>query len=447
MRKVCNNILFFYLLLVLINYHIFNGTSINSSQTDVKNDVTYETEWERTYGGSGDDGVGAMVQTSDNGFAILGSSVEYSPLSTGISLMKTNSFGEVQWTKEFTNLPVYMLVSLIQTTDEGFAFVNTHGNCDRFLFVKTDENGKIQWNNSFENLGTSSVFSILQTSDEGFILVGDKNERILVIKTDENGVLQWNKTLEGFGSVRGQSITHTSDGGFAVVANNFSFVSEFDKSTESIVIKFDNNGNILWKNQFAGCYFTYSESIIQTKDGGFAFAGRKSNHSSVEDFSMFLTKLSPTGDQEWSHVLGGTQDDVCNSLIQTLEGGFALLGKSDSFENSTSNMCLVITDSSGNLKWINTVGTDFSEGYDLVQTSSNSFVIAGNSKPLNNTSSFEDMGLIKITISFTNARTEFPIETTTLTVITTSQQKTFLNLTPILFSLFIIQRIRQIRGK
>ena len=71
-------------------------------------------------------------------------------------------------------------------------------------------------------------------------------------------------------------------------------------------------------------------SIIQTVDGGYALAGyTESFGAGHEDF--WLVKVNHVGEVFWSVTFGGEHGDECRSLIQLENNGFALAGNSGSF--------------------------------------------------------------------------------------------------------------------
>ena len=77
-----------------------------------------------------------------------------------------------------------------------------------------------------------------------------------------------------------------------------------------------------------------AKSVVTTADGGFAVLGyTQSNDGDVTDkldnsFDFWLLKFSADAQLEWSKTYGGSNDDRGSSLIQTPDGGFALLGYS-----------------------------------------------------------------------------------------------------------------------
>ena len=72
-------------------------------------------------------------------------------------------------------------------------------------------------------------------------------------------------------------------------------------------------------------------SVVQTSDGGYALAGiTESFDDGGRDF--WLVKTDSDGNMEWNKTYGGTKDDFAHSVVQTSDGGYAVAG-STSGEN------------------------------------------------------------------------------------------------------------------
>ncbi len=77
-------------------------------------------EWERTYGGKGNDIAQCIVQTRDGGFAVAGHTSSSVTQSALFWVLKLDGKGHVEWERTYGKLCFYAY-SMVQTTDEGFA--------------------------------------------------------------------------------------------------------------------------------------------------------------------------------------------------------------------------------------------------------------------------------------------------------------------------------------
>ena len=133
-----------------------------------------------------------------------------------------------------------------------------------------------------------------------------------------------------------------------------------------------------------------AQSLVATNDGGFVVAGfTQSNNGDVkgktnEGFDYWVLKFNVQNAIEWQKTIGGSSVDKANDIIQTSDGGFAVLGYSESNDgNATSNagskdFWIVKLDVLGNIVWQKSFGfsgNDF--GVSLTETTDEGFLIVG----------------------------------------------------------------------
>ena len=95
-------------------------------------------------------------------------------------------------------------------------------------------------------------------------------------------------------------------------------------------------GKLSWVKTFGGTEEDIAHAVIETQDGGFAvFGNTKSIDGDVtdkteEESDLLLLKFNAEAELEWTKTYGGSGDDRGHSLIQMDDGGFMLLGYSQS---------------------------------------------------------------------------------------------------------------------
>lgn len=91
-------------------------------------------------------------------------------------------------------------------------------------------------------------------------------------------------------------------------------------------------GELDWIQSFGGSGNDTPQAIINTSDGGYAVLGyTESIDGDVTDKSLavndyWLLKFDSEGNLEWNTTYGGSKDDRGQSLVQTTDGGYALTG-------------------------------------------------------------------------------------------------------------------------
>lgn len=132
----------------------------------------------------------------------------------------------------------------------------------------------------------------------------------------------------------------------------------------------------LWVKTFGGDYGERAYSVQQTSDGGFIVAGYTSSYGSG-CADVWLIKTDEDGSEEWDQTFGGTNGDCAYDVRQTSDGGFIIVGYSDSFGPSYHNVYLIKADEQGNQEWYRTFGNYDNRGNAVQQTNDGGYIIAG----------------------------------------------------------------------
>ena len=135
-----------------------------------------------------------------------------------------------------------------------------------------------------------------------------------------------------------QSGQQTADGGYIAVGWTEDLVNSWSTwlDLDLLVAKVSKRGLVEWQKVLGGYNNDGGESVLQTADGGYVVAGFTDNSQDGDvglnhggrDF--WLVKLDGTGTIQWQKLLGGSGNDDAGSVQQTADGGFILLGESDS---------------------------------------------------------------------------------------------------------------------
>jgi hypothetical protein len=113
--------------------------------------------WNQTYGGSATEDCSSATETSDGGYAMVGRTYSFGAGDADIWLVKTDSYGNLEWNKTFGTQDYEEANHLTTTDDGGYIIVGTltpvgFDYRDDWL-IKTDSSGNIQWNKTYGGNG------------------------------------------------------------------------------------------------------------------------------------------------------------------------------------------------------------------------------------------------------------------------------------------------------
>lgn len=373
-----------------------------------------DTSWTRKFGG----GMGRSVQqTSDGGYIITGSTKFLSAGDNDLWLIKTDSLGNILWTKTYGGSESDVGYSIQQTTDGGYIITGITqsfgaGENDIWL-IKTNNSGDTLWTKTIGGSNNDVGNSVQQTNDGGYIIAGsmyssvNNGYDVWLIKTDSLGDTLWTKTYGGGEFDFGYSTQQTEDGGYIITGNTYSYGFG---DLNVWLIKTNDSGDTLWTKWYGGLSVDGGFSVRQTTDGGYIIAGY-TYLSSAGGGDVYLIKTDAFGDTLWTKTLGGSYPEMETgfSVQQTTDGGYIITGDVQ-YPSWQSALLLIKTNAIGDTLWTKKVGemSNGNTGYDVKQTIDGGYIVTGETNYYINLF-YTDLYLVKIGSDATSA---VPVTTT-----------------------------------
>ena len=317
---------------------------------DVDDRIVSEVKtWSKTFGGSEYDYGDKVQQTLDGGYIIMGSTYSFGAGGGDLWLIKTDEQGNKIWDKSFGGAKVDTCYSVQQTHDGGYIITGITdsfgaGDWDLWL-IKTDAEGNRLWDRTFGGAERNSGWSVQQTLDGGYIITGYTSGDLWLIKTDEQGNKLWDRMFGGEEYDAGRSVQQTLDGGYIIMGDTESFGGG---GVDLWLIKTDEQGNKLWNRAFGGAESDRGRSVQQTLDGGYIIMGNTESFGAGSS-DLWLIKTDDQGNRLWDRTFGGTDGDSGNSVQQTSDGGYIIVGGTESFGAGDRDLWLIKTDDEGNV--------------------------------------------------------------------------------------------------
>jgi len=320
----------------------------------VKLDANGDVEWENTIGGDQTDTPWSIKQTTDGGYIIGGDSLSNASgdktedaMIFDYWIVKLDSDGIIEWENtiggsQFDRDPTVMETSdggflVGGTSDSGISGDKTEANIgdNDFWALKLNSNGVIQWQNTIGGTGSDRLHAMGSTSDGGYLLAGvsasnisgDKTENsrgesdYWLVKINATGTVQWDKTIGGPGVDVLESVYQTSEGGY-VLGGYSSSDAGGEKSENTLgfndywIVKLDAARTVTWENTIGAADFEDLGYTYQSDDGGYVVIGQSNSNSGgdkTEDsngsYDLWLIKLDASGNIVGQETIGGSEAD------------------------------------------------------------------------------------------------------------------------------------------
>lgn len=263
-----------------------------------------EIEWQKVYGDNIISSMASVQQTIDGGYIIGGSIrnfVEPGEVNYGANgwVIKTDENGNIEWEKSLGGTGQETINCIRQTSDGGYIAAgktsSTDGGLssngsDDYWIVKLDASGDIEWQKSMGGSLYDRATSVAQAKDGGYIVAGYAfsedgdvsinygNIDCWVIKLDAHGELQWERNYGGSDFDTAAEIQTTDDGGYLMfgttISNDLDVNSNNGAPSSYWLVKLNSDGDIQWEKTYGGsCCWSNPHSFDQTSDGGVVLAG------------------------------------------------------------------------------------------------------------------------------------------------------------------------------
>ena len=345
--------------------------------------------WEKTYNiNTGSDGY-SIQQTNDGGYILVGRTVNN---EDDFVLIKTDSYGDTLWTKEFINIHDQICYSVKQTNDGGYIIggfsEDTLGSSD-ILLIKTDSLGNTLWDGTYGGNDYDGGWFVTQTLDGGYILTGyDGNgslpngeslSDLILIKTDSLGGIIWSQTDSTGIRHEGKEVIQTNDSGYVVLG-----LISMNYGMSTSLIKTNYLGDTLWTKKFQGLYdYHVMNSVKQTIDGGYIMTGYTEIFTGMNYYNQtVLVKTNSFGDTLWTKNYGGS-DNEGKFVQQTISDSGYVFCEKYMVSPNNYDIRIIKTKHNGDTLWTKTYGSIYDDFcWCIQQTNDGGYVISGTSYPI-----------------------------------------------------------------
>ena len=254
------------------------------------------------------------------------------------------------------------------------------GNDDAYV-IKVDRYGNKISSYAFGGGGDDTLNSVIAI-ENGFMAVGTTRsfgngvESIYMTRLSSNGRVEWQN---GYYSdkddyYRGNDLISIGNDNF-LVAGSENHVKFFNSETNCYINSIDINGKRNGIRRYGGEDKERANSIVSVPDG-YVVSGITDTWGHGGD-DAYVVKINKKGDRVWHNAFGFRYDEVANQIIATKDGGFVIVGSTDSDVNNQKDIFLVKMNAKGDRIWKRHYGTkENEEGFGIVEVD-DGYVVAG----------------------------------------------------------------------
>lgn len=238
----------------------------------------------------------------------------------------------------------------------------------------------------FSGTGYDTGQGIAQLEDSSYIITGlsgsfGEDSEAFLLKLSKAGQYQWSNHYGGNEADWGRRVLYNQDLGYYIVGNSNSYSSgDYD----ALVVKTDLQGNQLWSKTYGTGNWEQINDAVFASDSGIVMVG--STQTLLGGGSdIFMVRLNQNGDTLWTKTIGGTGDDVANTIINVEDSMFIVGGEYFNQDSLLSKGFLMKINQNGNVVWMNQIGDNGTFGItDITQFSSTIYAIGWKWDPLLN---------------------------------------------------------------
>ncbi|MFN6991315.1 MAG: Ig-like domain-containing protein, partial [Fervidobacterium sp.] len=163
-----------------------------------------------------------------------------------------------------------------------------------------------------------------------------------------------------------------NDGNHIIVGWTESFGSG---GKDALIIKLDSQGNTLWKKAYGGIKDDVANYICNSKDGGYILVGWTESYFNSKD--VYILKIDKDGNLIWDKRLGGTAPDEGKKIIPAIDEGFIIVGNTYSFNVKQKSGYVLKINEEGNLEWQVVTSLNNWEEINCVEKTNDGYILVG----------------------------------------------------------------------
>lgn len=241
--------------------------------------------------------------------------------------------------------------------------------------------------------GNNTASKLLLTDDGGFLVLGtvedtaQNNTNIYLNKFDAQKSSEWEKSIGGTDNETAAALRKTADGYIIAGSTDAQGIGNGNPqgNLDIYLIKTDQDGNIMWSSNHGYDGNDYASDIILSENGYLVVGTTQgSNGPGQAKDNIILVKTNANGGAPDIETYGSSNNDYGNSLINTDDGGFVILGTVEDVTGTNSDIYVIkLGEDIHNILWSISYGdANYDDLAYEIERSNGGYIIVG-SKEVN----------------------------------------------------------------
>jgi len=248
--------------------------------------------WQRVEGGPANDRGRTLIALPDGGAVVAGFTASRGAGGRDAWVLRVDASGSVLWQRTFGGSGDDGAFALAPAPG-GDVFVAGHSQDagDRSFrpwVARLSADGDTVWRRSYPDGPFSAATGLAPAADGGLAVVGLRAERALggddirVLRLGSAGEVLWDRRLGGPGRDTAWGVVASGDGGFVLAGASASFGAG---SADAWIVGLDGQGRTLWESLHGGALWDRPTALARRAGGGLLVGGyTTSRGAGFEDF-------------------------------------------------------------------------------------------------------------------------------------------------------------------
>lgn len=191
---------------------------------------------------------------------------------------------------------------------------------------------------------------------------------------ENEGVKTFIKNIDVLGDSRGVTVEEINNGGYILTGY---IIGGENRQEDLFILKTNSSGETLWAKTFGDKGSDHGWAVRQTDDGGYIIVGY-TNSFGNGGMDIYLIRVDSDGKEIWTKTYGGKGDEFGWDVRITKDNGYIIAAQTDSYGNGEIDAYLIKVDENGNEEWSKTYGGDkIDRIFSVQQSAEGGYIAAG----------------------------------------------------------------------